>query len=187
MEASVKSRMDKELKDRLDCLYAMKMQPALHLSKKFDEIISEIDYDAEQIMIWSQRFMFPVENETFPSAAEINDVRCEFVRILRALEKKLHSQLLANEPKKGDQAFAVLEDRVETFRNTELSNEEDIGDLEDSYGQLTLDMIEFTNAEECKIFDNQTVFYANARIKELGSLFHLTGVSLTEEQIDFVR
>ena len=185
MEASVKSRMDKDLKDRLDCLYAMKMQPALHLSKKFDEIISRIDYDAEDKM--ERPFLFPFGNETVPSAAEINDARCEFVRILRALETKLHSQLLANEPKKVDQAFEDLEDRVEEFRSTESSNEEDMSDFEDSYVQLTLDMIEMTNAEECKIFDNQTVFYANSRLYELGSLFHLTGVSLTKEQIDYVK
>ena len=87
-----------------------------------------------------------------------------------------------------DQAVAVLGDRVQEFkRRTESSNEDDISDLEDSYVQLTLDMIELTNAEEGKIFGNQTFFYANSCYKALGNLFHLTGVSLTNEQIDFVK
>lgn len=42
--------MDQDLTQKLDHLYAMKMQPALHIFKKFDYNTSKIDYDSEPIM-----------------------------------------------------------------------------------------------------------------------------------------
>lgn len=188
MEVDFKPKMAEDLRRRLDRLYAMKMQPGLHLSQKFDEIINLIDLDAERIL---QDLSDHSESnpEKPQSAREVNEARCEFVRILKALEQNLQSRLLANEPKKVDKAFAALEERVKDLESTPFSVEDDINEFEDTYVQLVLEVTEMAIAKEKEILANQTVFYMKSMASEsaLGILFHLTGVYLTKEQIESAR
>lgn len=89
---------------------------------------------------------------------------------------------MANETNKIDTAFEALEKRVKEFQETPFSHEDDINDFEDSYIQLVLEITEMADSEESKIFDNQTIFYLSSADKsELGMLFHLTNVTLTNE------
>lgn len=176
-------KMNDDLKRKLDNLFGMKMQPSLHLSKRFDEIISKIDYDAERIML-------DLENKSKASATEcqetekVNDARFEFVRILRVLERNLRTQLLTNQPKKLDHAFLTIEQRAKELRELTVGQEVGIYDLEDAYLQLILDITEMENAEESKLFAKQTICYmSSTQQTELGSLYHLTDVFLTDEQL----
>ena len=189
MDADLKSRMDQDLTQKLDSLFAMKMQPALHLSKKFDDIVNRIDYDAERILLnQSADSGSSNTSETLASTSKVNEVRCEFVRILKLLEQNLQTQLLANETKELGEDFEVLQKLVEEFQNTAFSPEDDINDFEDSYVHLVIKITGLTNAEECNIFGNQTIVYLSYNHpSELGSLIHLTDVFLTNEQIDFLR
>ena len=51
-----------------------------------------------------------------------------------------------------------LEERVKEIQRTPFSSENDIDDFEDAYVQLVLETTEMTNAEESKIFGDQTLF-----------------------------
>ena len=82
MGADQKSAMDQDLGRMLDSLFAKKRQPALHLSQRFDQIINSIDLDAET-------FIQDVGKKA--KTAKYHQVRCEFVRIIKALEQKLYS------------------------------------------------------------------------------------------------
>lgn len=170
--------MAQDLRRRLDSLFVMNMQPALHLSKKFDHIVNRIDYEAELMLMDSPK-RFGIKS---PSNKEINEARCEFIRILRLLENKLNARLLANETKEPGEDFDVLEKRVKEFQDSE---EGDINDLEDSYVKLVLDITQMANAVESNIFGCQTILYVSCG-SILGSLFHLTDVYLTNEQTDFI-
>ena len=185
MEADLKARMDDDLRRKLDRLYSMKMQPALHLSQTIDSLINSIDLDAERQLLIIENKQTSVRERQ----ATVNGARCEFVRILKALEKNLHTRLLTNQKKELGKDFVALEERVNEFRNTSISQEDDMYEFEDSFVQLVLDMDEMTNKVESSIFDNQTIVYLSSTDdqSELGSLFHLTGVSLTTEQIECLK
>ena len=128
------------------------------------------------------------QEETTKKTEEVNEARCEFLRTLKMLEKSLHAQLLANESKELDQAYVDLERRVVGFRNTVVSQEDDLNEAEDTYVQLALEIREMTNREESKLIDGQTIFYVSSGHKnQLGNLVHLTGVYLTQEEIDCLR
>ena len=183
MDFDLKTKMDDVLKQKLDHVFSIKMQPALYLSKRFDSIVSSIDLDAEQIM----RKLGQHSEE----ASKVNNARCEFIRILKATEKNLQTRVLANEPltRQPGEAFEALEKRVKEFRETSISQGDDgINDLEDTYGQLVVEIAEMDNAEDADIFGNQTMFYwSSDGQRELGSLFHLSTVTLTLGQLDCMR
>ena len=80
MENELNSGMDKDLINKLDRLFLMKMQPALYLAQKFDEIIIAIDYDAELLMAELETTTKPFENA--PTTLQVNEARCEMIRIL---------------------------------------------------------------------------------------------------------
>ena len=183
MEADLKAKMDADLKQRIDGLYSIKMQPSLQISSRLDFIISSIDFDAERIM-------FDLGEDSKKAPKAVNEARCEFVRIVKAVEQKLLSRIQANEPKKADKAFEALESRVNEFSSTTLDQGEDdeMNHLEDLYGQLVLDIMEMTNAEQRKVFGDQAIFYMNSvNPSELGTLVHFNRVSLTNEQFDCLR
>ena len=113
MEADLKAKMDADLKQRIDGLYSIKMQPSLQISSRLDFIISSIDFDAERIM-------FDLGEDSKKAPKAVNEARCEFVRIVKAVEQKLLSRIQANEPKKADKAFEALESRVNEFSSTTL-------------------------------------------------------------------
>ena len=189
MGEDLKSRMDQDLSQKLNSLFVMRMQPALHLSKWFDDVINKIDYDAELIMMGDGAVTYSPDSTESPAAtSKVNEARCEFIRILKLLEQNMQTQLLANETKEPGKVFAILQERVKEIRSTPFSSKDDINDLEDSYVGLVLEIREMARAEESKIFGNQTIFYLNSRRpSELGSVFHLTGVFLTSEEIDFLK
>ena len=177
--------MDDDLRRKMDHLYLIKKLPALFLAQRFDSIINSIDLDAERIM---SEFDGKDPNQE-SKTQEVNEARCEFVRILKLLEKDLQTRLSTNGTKELGEDFASLSDRVEAFRKiSEAGHEGDINDLEDSYADLILEIKEMVNAEERSIFDNQNIFYVSSRDpSKLGSLFHLEDVNLTNEQIEFVK
>ena len=186
MEDDSKSRMDGNLKQKLDSLYAMKMQPAFHVTQRMDEIINAIDYDAELLMAELETKTEPAEDD--PTSLQVNEARCELVRILKAVEQKLHAQLLADELTRVDRAFDALVERFKEFQSTTFSPGDDINDLEDSYVQLLLEITEMSNTHESRIFGGQAIFYVSSIDKnKLGSLFHLSDVFLAKEQIDVLR
>ena len=183
MEAELKAKMDDDLKRKLDNLFRIKMQPSLALSERFDDIISQVDYDAEKIL-------YDLQTEQPPSASglqeseKVNGSRVELVRILKVLERSIRSQLLPNQSKELDRAVEAIEKRTHVFLKTTVSPEADINDLDDSYEQLIVEITEMANAEESKLFGNQSIFYLrSANKREFGSLYHLTDVFLTKDQI----
>ena len=187
MESELKPRMNDDLGRTLDRLCMMKLQPALYLSQKMDSVINNIDLDAERILLALGEDSANAESQ-LEAAAKVNEARCEFVRILKALEQGLQARLTTGGTKKLDKGFLDLQERVKEFQSTPFSSEDDINDLEDSYVQLIVDINDMTNDAESKIFGNQTIFYLNSRRpSELGSLFHLADVYLTNEQIDCLR
>ena len=177
--------MDDDLKQKMDHLYLIKKLPALFLAQRFDSIINSIDLDTERIMAESGGKDSNQESES----REVNEARCEFVRILKLLEKDLQARLSTNGTRELGEDFACLSDRVEAFRKiSEAGHEGDINDLEDSYADLILEIREMVNAEERSIFGNQNIFYSSSRDQsKLGSMFHLEDVNLTNEQIEFVK
>ena len=88
MEDDLKARMDKDLTNKMDRLFLMKLQPALYLSQRIDEIVSTIDYSAEQ-RLDNERSWEKTSYSTY-----FNQARCEMIRIVKAVEKNLHNQLL---------------------------------------------------------------------------------------------
>ena len=176
--------MDQDLKRKMDHLHLIKKLPALFLAQSFDSIINSIDFDAERIMAEYGGKDSNQESET----QMVNEARCEFVRILKLLEKDLHARLSANGTRDLGEDFASLNDRVEAFRKKSAGHEGDINDLEDSYSDLILQIREMANAEEKSIFANQNIFYVSSKDpSKLGSLFQLEDVNLTNEQIEFVK
>ena len=176
--------MDDDLKRKLDHLHLIKKLPALFLAQRFDSIINSIDLDAEQIMS-----DFGKDSNQESKTGEVNETRCEFVRILKLLEKDLQARLLTNGgTRELGEDFASLSDRVEAFRKLTAGHEGDINDLEDSYADLILEIREMVNAEERSIFGNQSIFYVSSKDpSKLGSLFHFEDVCLTNEQIELVK
>ena len=138
----------------------------------------------------AERIMAEIGNDSNQESEtqEVNEARCEFVRILKLLEKDLQARLLTNGTRELGEDFASLSDRVEAFRKISAGHEGDINDLEDSYADLILEIREMVNAEERSIFGNQSIFYVSSRDQsKLGSLFHFKDVNLTNEQIEFVK
>ena len=176
--------MDDDLRRKMDHLHLIKKLPALFLAQRFDSIINSIDYDAERIMS-------EIGNDSKQESVtqEVNEARCEFVRILKLLEKDLQARLLTNGgTRELGEDFASLSDRVEAFRKISAGQEGDINDLEDSYADLILEIREMVNAEERNIFGNQSVFYvSSADQSKLGSLFHFEDVNFTNEQIELMK
>ena len=187
MQSDLKQQMEEDLGRMMDRLCLMKLQPALYLSQKFDSIINAIDLDAERIL------MELVENSTMigsepEAASKMNEARCEFVRILKLLEQSLQTRLAIGGKRELVGRFRDLQERVQKFQSTPFSSGDDINELEDSYTQLVLELTEMTNTEQSNIMGNQTVFYLSSNEPRiLGSLFHLTGVYLTTEEIDCLK
>ena len=181
MEIDLKTEMDKDLKLKMDLLHSMKTLP-FHLSQRFEDIIRSIDLEAEKIIL-------RLGTSSREEIKKLDEARCEFVRILKAVESQLLTRLLSTEPSELGDDFVTLENRVDQFREMSLSQETDINHIEDCYGQLSSEIREMIKAEESKIFDNQTIFYLSefAEPLSLGSLFHLSGVTLSNEQIQFLR
>ena len=176
-------KMDDDLKQKMDHLHFIKKIPALFLAQRFDSIINSIDFDAERIMS-----EFGQDSNQEHETQMVNEDRCKFVRILKLLEKDLQARLSTNGTKELGEDFAFLSGRAEAFRKISAGHEGDINDLEDSYADLILEIREMVNDEERSIFDNQSFFYVSSRDQsKLGSLFHLKDVSLTNEQIEFVK
>ena len=185
MENDQKAKMDDDLRRKLDRLCSMKLQPALHLSQRFDSIISSIDFDAESILdaLGNDAKKPGKQRQTLSKTNE--DSRFEFIRILKLLETSLHARLLPNEVGKD---FTELEDRVKEFGKMSVGRDGGINQLEDAYIQLVLEITEMMKAEEIKIFGNQTIFYLSSdQRNRLGDLYHFTGVFLTDEQIECAR
>ena len=188
MEDDLKARMDKDLKNKMDRLFLMKLQPALYLSQRIDEIVSTIDYSAEQ-RLDNERSWEKTSYSTY-----FNQARCEMIRIVKAVEKNLHNQLLADEPtrRRADPTFMALQARVDEFQSTPFSSEDNGNDLDDSYVQLALEIIEMSDTQERWIFGGQTIFYLISPYffgsgNQIGRLFHLTNDFLTTEQIEYIR
>ena len=186
MDTDLKAKMNEDLERELDHLYSMKLQPELHLAKKFDSIISTIDFDAERIIL--DLGEASIGSRVFKMAEKVNQARCEYVRILRDLEKHLAPR---SATKTLGEAFQSLDRRVNEFREKEASQFDDIFALEDWFVQLVLEINEMTKAEESTLMTNETIFYNSSTDKsKLGNLFHFKGLTegtLTEEQIDFLR
>ena len=186
MEDDLKLRMNQDLQNKLDRLCLMKLQPALYLSHKFDDIISKIDYDAELLMNELGSREKPVKNE--PTTLQVNEARCELIRILKIVAENLRAQLLENESKEIDQDFVALQEKIELFQGTPFSSGDDINDLEDSYVQLLLEVTKMSDFQESRIFGGQTIFYLSSNGEnKFGCLFHLADVYFTKEQIEYLR
>ena len=204
MDAELKAKMDDDLQRRLDRLYSMKMQPSLYLSQRFDSIINAIDFDAERIILDLQEGKNSKEtkkdgttttdedssdeDETPSTSLEkVNKARCEFIRILRLLEKEL-TKSLPKEIKEPGRHFLCLEEQVKEFRNMQVSQESDINDAEEAYAELVTLIIKDTNQKEKALFQYQTIFFWSSwNQQKLGSLLHFKDLTLTNEQIDFLR
>ena len=194
MEIDLKMEIDKDLKLKMDLLHSMKTLPLHHLSQRFEDTIRSIDHDAEKLILKQRKYLaFLKDTDDSEASSEVikkvDEARCEFVRILKAVESQLLTRLLSTEPSELGDDFVTLENRVDQFREMSLSQETDINQIEDCYGQLSLEIREMVNAEESKIFDNQTIFYLSefAAPLSLGRLFHLRCVTLSNEQIQFLR
>ena len=186
MEDDLKSRMVRDLKNKFESLCLMKMQPQLHLSERMNEITNRIDYDAELLIAELEANTEPTENA--PTSLQINEARCELVRILKIVAENLHLRLLENASNELESAFVSLQERVDEFESTPFTPEDEINDLEDSYVKLVLDITEMANSVENRIFGGQSIFYlSSTEENKLGRLFHLTDIFLTADQKEYLR
>ena len=176
--------IDKDLKLKMDLLHSMKMLPLHHLSQRFEDTIKSIDHDAEKLILKKRKYsedskkifggILRLGTSSREEIKKLDEARCEFVRILKAVESQLLTRLLSTEPSELGDDFVTLENRVDQFREMSLSQETDINQIEDFYDQLSSEISKMTSAEESKIFDNQSIFYLNSVVdtsRSLGSLF----------------
>ena len=171
-----KKRLDDDLRKKLDHLQSIQVQTSLYLARRFDEIRSQIDFDAEKAFQGIKH-----DGKDSESKHKIKDARLEFIRILNAEESKLRSKL-SGQALSPSEAYLNLEKKVVEFLKRS-GEEEDINDLEDSYVELVMQILDLIHLEERKLFDNQTFFYMSSiQENQVGALFHLIDECLTDAE-----
>ena len=174
MDEKYASKLQDDLRKRLNCLCWMQNEPALHVVEHFAELRNRVDYDAEKQIEMVRRK--GDEN----AIAQVNGKRMEFIRILQELEKSI-----CIHPKIGlesSEITASLEKRVEAFKDSSSS----LDDLEDSYVKLAREIINETDRVEKRILGDQTIIYCpHQNPSELGSLIYFDDVFLRKRDIDY--
>ena len=167
------SKLQEDLRKRLNRLRWMHNEPALHVAEHFAELRNQVDYDAEK-----QIEMLREEGKE-EEIVTINGKRIEFIRILDELEKRTCRQSKPQKP--ASDIYASLEQRVEAFKDSSSS----LDDLEDSYLQLVQEINDETDRAEKRLFGEQTIIYwPHWHESELGSLVYFDDVFLSKLDID---
>ena len=179
--ANDKKRLNDDLRKKLEHLQSIQVQPSLYLARRFDEIRSQIDFDAEKAFQGIKH-----DGKESESKDKIKDARLEFIRILNAEESKLRRKL-SGQALSPSEAYLNLEKKVVEFLKRS-GEEEDINDLEDSYVELVMQILDLIHLKERKLFDSKTFFYMSSyRENQLGALIHFTDECLSDSELAFIK
>ena len=175
-----KLKLANDLKKKLDHLFFVNEQPALHLSYRFDDIRNKIDIDAEQIL----QVMAETESQAVRALeTRTNEVRANFIKILKEMESRLQANLA---PTTSAEEYKALEKKVEEFTSSE--SFDDIYELEDRYLELALAILEQTNKLEKQIFAGETIVYLSSKSsRNIGPLVRLAGHYLVTEELSVLQ
>ena len=172
------SKLQEDLRKKLDCLRWTHNEPALHVAEHFAELRRQIDLDAERLMSKIQT----VKRETGKARkdSDVNGTRMEFIRIIEELEKK--TTPLTKPKSDSNEIYASFEQRIKAaFKDSSSS----LDDLEDSYDQLTREINDEIERVERRILGEQTIIYRpHQNESELGSLIYFGDIFLNAQQID---
>ena len=170
------SKLQEDLRAKLDRLCWMHDEPAWHVGEHFVELRRQVDLDAERLLGEIQPAT--CEPEKARRDFDVNRTRLEFIRILEEIEKRCAPQ---SKPQvDSSKAYASLEQRVEAFKDSSNSLE----DLEESYIQLAREIIAETDRVEKSILGEQTIIYWPLQNKsELGSLVYFGDIFLSQREI----
>ena len=178
-----KSRLFKDLAEKLNRLRWTLEQPELFIAEHFAAIRNQIDLDTEQFIQELDHDAFTVSARDSDTA---NSIRTRFIEFLDKNEAKLKESSASSTT---IESFSVLEKRVEEFSSTiEFT---DIIEMEETYLQLALYIIDATNELERRLLDNQTFEYVpwngqDSDIK-IGNLVYLSEDYLDRNELSCFR
>ena len=170
-----------DLKAKLDHLSWMHNEPALFVSDLFDDLRSYVDFDAEKLLGKIQQATNDSEN--IPNESDVTATRLEFIRILVELEKRIN--ICPKPQTTSSEAYAYLEQRINAFKDLTCS----LDDLEDSYVQLALELVDETERVEKRLIGEETIIYWPSKDKDrrLGSLVYFGDLFLTYRDFDIMK
>ena len=183
MEDSVAyvSKLQADLRTKLDRLCWTHNEPALHVAEHFAELRSQVDYDAERVLNEIQ----PNRNEKVDSKemAKVDRVRVEFIRILQELEKRIGERLSNTKPRAHSiEVYVSMQQRVNAFLDDSSRSLEDLDDL---YIQLAREIIAEIDRIEKSYFGEQTIIFLPSKGKNrLGSLVYFGDIFLNPRQVE---
>ena len=167
------SKLQEDLRKKLDSLCWMHNEPVLHVAEHFAELRNLVDCDAvEQIEMLQDK-------GTEEAIATVNDKWEKFICIINELEKRTGHHPKPQTP--ASNVYASLKQRVEAFEDSSSS----LDVLEDSYLQLAQEIIDETERVEKSIFGEQTIIYWPPKVQhQLGSLVYFGDIFFSRRDID---
>ena len=143
------SKLQEDLRKKLDRLSWMHNEPALFVAEHFAELRNQVDLDAEELLSEIQS----VKRDTgkAPKVSDMNETRLEFIRILEELEKRTGHQTKPESP--ASEVYASFEQRIDAFKDFKKS----LDDLDESYIQLAREIITETDRLEQRLLGEQTI------------------------------
>ena len=177
-------KLSDDLRKKLNRLGSMIDRPLMHVIEYFSDLRFRIDLDAETLIK-----DFDEKEEDEEEVKHVNETRDEFLRILKVLEESLLKKLSSTDlPDECREKFGALKKRTEHFEKT-LIREGDIGEIEEAYVKLALDLINEKNEVERRLLGEQSIFYYSSKdhATQLGLLIYFPDDYLSQEDLSSLR
>ena len=171
------ANLQKDLRKKLDHLCWIHYEPALHISEHFTALRNKVDFDAEVLLS-------NYSDSNNKKIIEMNERRMEFIRILFDLETRLLDKNAIGCFESSADTLHSYGQRVDAFNNSSLCSLED---MEETYMQLSREIISKTDQLEKRVFCDQTIIYwPSSDTARLGSLVYFGDMFLNHTEIDYL-
>ena len=159
----------------------------IYLNEYFSELRSRIDVDAEKILLRDTKTGSQNQaKQAQPDIeARVNELRSDFIRILKRMEDDLQEKLPVSLAAISTQVYAALGERVNEFRKR-LDNGGSMKEHAQTYIQLVDEIFDQMSQLEAQLFRNQTIGYVNPE-KKFGQLFYVEHGHLNKAELDALK